>query len=183
VRLFFAVELPSEVRSALSRLQPHNGAEAYRWVDPSLMHVTLAFLGEQPGELVPKLEAIAGEAAGGARSATLRIGEVGWFGPRSAPRVLCVGLDGDLDALGQLQARLDAALRNGGFGLEDRAFRAHITLARRRERAAGGPVQWPPARIEHPTFPMNALTLFQSRLSPRGPTYTALLRAPMRMRA
>jgi 2'-5' RNA ligase len=179
VRLFFAIELPAEVRAALGRLRPPDEGGAYRWVDPALMHVTLAFLGQQPENVLSTLDSIAQRAAGEGRSATLRLGDAGSFGPRAAPRVLWIGLDGNLDALRALQTRLDELLRQAGFSLEDRAFRPHITLARRRERVpAGAALRWPPVRVEHPTFDLDALTLFESRLSPRGPTYTALLRAP-----
>ncbi|MBV9168455.1 MAG: RNA 2',3'-cyclic phosphodiesterase [Chloroflexi bacterium] len=179
MRLFFAIELPADVRAALGRLQPHDDGTAYRWVDPSLMHVTLAFLDEQPEDLLPKLEAIATQAASGSQAATLRLGEAGSFGSRRAPRVFWIGLSGDTDALHELQQRLAGALRGAGITLEDRPFNPHITLARRRERAAGTTPDWPPPHVEHPSFPMNELTLFQSRLSPRGPTYTAVFRAPL----
>ena len=90
--------------------------------------------------------------------------------------MLWVGFDGDLQALQNLQASLDAGLRHAGFQVEDRPFRPHVTLARRREQARGGPpAGWPPSeRPRHPAFAMDRLTLFESRLSPRGPSYTPL---------
>jgi 2'-5' RNA ligase len=80
-----------------------------------------------------------------------------------------------------LQARLSADLKNAGFTLEDRPFRAHITLARRRASAAVGTApNWPPARPPEPAeFPMRQLTLFESRLSPRGATYVPVLEFPL----
>jgi RNA 2',3'-cyclic 3'-phosphodiesterase len=107
----------------------------------------------------------------------LKLGQAGSFGPRSAPRVLWIGLDGDLVALEALQSRLDAGLRQAGFELEARAFRPHVTLARRRESArSGAPPAWPPTRAVGSTteFPMQQLTLFESRLSPHGTTYIHL---------
>jgi 2'-5' RNA ligase len=93
--------------------------------------------------------------------------------------VLWIGLDGELEALHGLQQRLDTHLRQQGFAVDDRAFSPHITLARRREHAASGAPAWPPQHVDHPTFPLDALTLFQSRLSPRGPAYTPLFSAPL----
>jgi 2'-5' RNA ligase len=79
-----------------------------------------------------------------------------------------------------LQARLSRELRGAGFALEERAFSPHITLARRREGARSGePPEWPPAQQAQNAFTMDHLTLVESRLSPRGPTYIPLLEFPL----
>ena len=180
MRLFFAVELPSDVQSVLGRLGPKDESRDYRWTDPSLLHVTLAFLGEQPPEKLDVLQQVGAAAASASHTGTLRLGSAGSFGARRAPRVLWVDLTGDLDALLGLQQQVATGLRDAGFALEDRPFRPHITLARRRETAQGGlPVGWPPATITAPTFPLNQLTLMQSRLSPRGATYTPVFEFPI----
>jgi 2'-5' RNA ligase len=177
VRLFFAVELPAEARGILARLSDTN--RDYRWSDPSLLHVTLAFLGEQPEDRLGTLEQIGMAAAGDSRGGVLRLGNAGQFGGKRAPRVLWVDLAGDTEALMALQRRVDTGLRHDGFPSEDRPFRAHITLARRRESAQGGPpAGWPPT-VEHAAFTLNQLTLMQSRLSPRGPSYTPLFQFPL----
>ena len=182
MRLFFALELPPRVQAALGRLRPNEESRDYRWAEPSLLHLTLAFLGEQPPERLPVLEQVGSAAASGSRPAVLRLGTPGSFGgSRTAPRVLWVGLEGDLEALSELHTRLDSALRQAEFPVEERPFRPHITLARRRETAhSGALVGWPPPdRPNRSEFTMHHLTLFQSRLSPRGPTYTPLFQFPL----
>lgn len=179
MRLFFAVELPLQVRGILGRLRTLAEDGDYRWVDPSRMHVTLAFLGEQPEARLAALQRIGQQAAGASSSAQLRLGSAGFFGSRRSPRVLWVDLAGEIEALLELQNKLQAGLREGGFPTEDRAFRAHITLARRREAAQGGaPPGWPP-EVEHASFKVERLTLMQSRLSSRGPTYIAVSEFPL----
>ncbi len=178
--MFYAVELPREVQSALGRLRPaeQDHDHDYRWVDPKLIHLTLAFLGEQPDERLPELDTVGRRAAAASHPGLLALGVAGSFGSRRAPRVLWVDLTGDLDALSGLHQALDNALRVAGFPTEDRPFRPHITLARRREQARGGaPVGWPPI-VEPKTFNLDRLTLMQSRLSPRGPTYTEVFQFP-----
>ena len=175
MRLFFAVELPSAARAALGRLRADDEGRDYRWVDPSLLHVTLAFLGEQPAERLEVLTDVGATAAGASKPGVLRLGTAGSFGAKRTPRVLWVDLSGDVESLLGLQKRLDEGLRQAGFALEDRSFRPHITLARRREGAHGGaPPGWPPRLEANASFPLDTLTLMQSRLSPRGPTYTPL---------
>lgn len=182
MRLFFAIELPAEVQSALGKLRSAEPwTRDYRWVEPASMHITLAFLGEQPDEALASLGQI-GEAAASANGAgKLSIGQPGSFGPRRAPRVLWVGLDGDLGKLRRLHQALSEGLQRHGFPVEERAFSPHITLARRRERADSGlPPIWPPAQQPHVRpAPLDKLTLFQSELSRAGARYTPVAQFPI----
>ncbi|HEX8967737.1 MAG TPA: RNA 2',3'-cyclic phosphodiesterase [Chloroflexota bacterium] len=179
MRLFFAIELPAEVRSVLARLKPEEAGDDYRWVDPALLHVTLAFLGEQPADSLESLRRVGGEAVSHSRGGLLRLGKAGHFGSSRAPRVLWVDLVDDRQALGELQSRLDIALRDAGFALEDRPFRPHITLARRRQTARGGPPPgWPPI-VGQAMFSLRHLSLMQSHLSSRGASYEAVFELPI----
>jgi RNA 2',3'-cyclic 3'-phosphodiesterase len=179
VRLFFAVELPPEVQASLGRLKPTDENRDYRWVDPALLHVTLAFLGEQPEARLAALEEAGAAAAHASTSGRLRLGTTGHFGSARAPRVLWVDLAGDLALLTNLEQHLVHELKAREFPTDERPFRAHITLARRRETAYGGPPPgWPP-KVEHASFPIDQLTLMHSRLSPRGPTYTPVAHFPI----
>ncbi len=178
MRLFFAVELPREVQAAMGGLNPNDASRDYRWTDPSLMHITLAFLGQQPEERLDVLRSVGAIAASRSRQGTLNLGQPGSFGGRKAPRVLWIGLEGDVPALQALQSNLNTGLKQAGFDVEERAFSPHITLARRRETARGGaPPGWPPTQGlgKRVGFEMHDLTLFESRLSPRGPTYIPLV--------
>jgi 2'-5' RNA ligase len=178
VRLFFAIELQTPVLEGLGRLGAVEDLD-YRWVDARQLHVTLAFLGEQPESALPLLERVGATAAASSPRLKLKLGEPGSFGPRRAPRVLWIGLDGDVPGLLALQSRLDAGLRAAGFALEDREFRPHVTLARRRPNASSAPLAWPPRTIQRSAFEVHHLTLFQSRLSPRGATYVVLKAFPL----
>lgn len=184
LRLFFALWLPDEVRAALASLRPpphSEAAAAYKWVDPTLLHVTLAFLGSQPSEMLDDLERAAARVAAASHPARLALGEAGSFGPARAPRVLWVGLGGDVAALRALQQRLADALQVVGVHLEDRAFSPHITLARRRPnaRTATAP-PWPPGRpVPRVSIPLDELVLVRSDLSPSGPHYAVLESFPL----
>ena len=181
MRLFFAIELPQSVRASLSQLHPASDT-SFRWVDAAQLHVTLAFLGEQPETALPMLEQIGSSAAGACKRSSLQLGEPGSFGPRRAPRVLWIGLAGDVAALLALQSRLAEGLRSGGFDVEARDYAPHITLARRRPNAAPNqPAPWPPdsSALPKPAIPLDHLTLFQSRLSPRGASYHPLGQFPL----
>src|SRR5438132_642813 len=138
MRLFFAIELPRDVQAILGRLRPTDDNRDYRWVDPASLHLTLAFLGEQPEERLAALQEVGAAAARSSGTGRLHLGTAGSFGSRRAPRVLWVDLAGDMEALLALQSRLETGLRQADLPVENREFRAHITLARRRESAQGG---------------------------------------------
>ena len=113
---------------------------------------------------------------------TIALGHVGAFPGRGAPRALRLTLVTDSEALVGLEEAVSARLEQAGIPRESRPFNPHVTLARVREPAglrgpdllAGLPA--PP----HAGGRIDAITLFASRLSSQGPTYTALRRLSLR---
>src|SRR5574341_1768844 len=112
LRLFVAIELPGEVRDALSRLQhelQRRGLTQLRWVRPEGIHLTLKFLGETPAEKVQAIKGALSGAVEGVAPHALALGALGTFGGRS-PRVLWIDLTSDLAPLLALQKNVDDAL-------------------------------------------------------------------------
>jgi 2'-5' RNA ligase len=133
-RLFFALWPPDAARSALSRLAVDAAERSGgRPVTAPKIHLTLAFLGEVPPERAAAVAGAADRVAGEAFIATFdRLGTFGragvaWVAPSRPPA--------QLEALA---AALVARLRESGFTLEERAFAAHVTLARRIRRQIDG---------------------------------------------
>lgn len=186
LRLFVAAELPEAVPHALGSLQEAlrrdpGAARALRWVEPDSIHLTLKFLGDvSEGRLGPITQAL--EHAVAARLPfALRFGTVGAFPSLARPRVLWLGLEGDLAALLSLQRSVEDRLAALGFPSEGRVFSPHLTLARLRQgqrldatelaRAAS-----PQDHLPEATLLINNLALIQSTLRPQGPLYTRLWR-------
>ncbi len=170
-RAFIAVVPPESVRADIGRrvrsLSQRDAGDAVRWVTPDAVHITLAFLGQlAEGALPPLRDALAAETAGVAPF-SLRAGGIGQFGSRDS-RVIWAGLEGDLDALRELHARVSAAVTRTGLRVEQRAFQPHITLGRvRRGR------HWTPNTVDSPAAPsrdfrVDGISLMESRLG-RGP--------------
>jgi 2'-5' RNA ligase len=175
VRLFAALELPGEVRAALSSWAARVSARepAVRLVSHESLHVTLVFLGAQPEA---SLEAIGRAVVGeGRRLDPLAVSEAAWL-PRGRPGVLVADLIEDGDALAVLQADLVRALAPW-HEPEDRGFRPHVTVARvrRGQRIALRDVPAPPRLI----FEARALVLYRSHTGPGGSTYEPLARIPV----
>jgi RNA 2',3'-cyclic 3'-phosphodiesterase len=176
LRLFVAIEVPEEWQRELTRVQRAQDRVSpgyFRWVQPQQMHLTLLFLGNQPAAAVAPITEVLTSVAAGSVSFELALGRVGSFGPARAPRVLWVEVVESAGCLSRLRAAAERQLYASGVAFDDRPLRPHITLGRARPsqagayRAAGTSVRAEPLLVRR-------LVLFQSRLSPSGPEYTAL---------
>jgi 2'-5' RNA ligase len=104
---------------------------------------------------------------------------IGAFPPRGVPRVLWIGVGEGASRLSELQGELARRIAALGIPLEDRPFHPHLTLARWRESRSPDR-EWALAAAPHGVIArarVEGATLYQSRLSPAGPSYTALTRA------
>ncbi len=182
IRSFIAIELPGEVKSSLagiqSRLKSGSRAPA-KWVDPAIMHLTLKFLGYVKGDDVGSIIKALEEACRGVSPFHLEMSGLGVFpNPRSV-RVVWAGLTGDIEKLGLLQKRIDAALAPLGFKAEERPFTPHLTLARVREDARPEERQKLGELVDGTVAPdlsfhVDAVHLMKSQLMRTGPVYTRL---------
>ncbi len=189
LRLFVALELPADVRSALSgvqeRLKRQAPRGAVRWTGPEGIHLTLQFLGEVPAARQEAIAAAVTRAASGHGPLNLRAEGLGCFPNNRNPRVVWVGLAGDLEALAALQGSVAAALTPLGFRPDARGFSPHLTLGRVRREASGDEARAVGRLIEGTAldtaarWTADALSLMRSELRPEGARYTCLLAAPL----
>ena len=143
MRLFFAIWPDDPARAALAELAGRLVQVAGGRTTPAEgIHLTLEFLGNVEPERVPLLRRLAGEVRGQRfrlaldRVGSFRRARVAWAGSEKAPHQLI-----------ELQADLNGRLRGNGFGLEERPYSPHATLARKIERpvprARIGAIEWP----------------------------------------
>ncbi|MFJ7265600.1 RNA 2',3'-cyclic phosphodiesterase [Streptomyces sp. NPDC099050] len=139
VRVFIALAPPDDAKEELAReLGPAYAAYPdMRWNRIEDWHITLAFLGELPVEVVPPLRPRLAELAAARGPVRLALRGGGHFGER----VLWSGIDGDLDGLHRLAAGVRAAVEECGIPFEDRPLRPHLTLARARRNDASSAVE------------------------------------------
>ena len=172
MRLFVALELPADVVAALDGWRPRD--DALRPIAPENVHLTLAFLGERPDGDAERVGAVLERAARPVGEASLD-GAL-WLPPRRA-RVLAVRLAGD--GVVALQAEVAQALSDAiDWEPERRRFLPHVTVARVRSGARAPRLELAPLPDLGP-FPPGPLTLFRSRLSPKGARYEPLARASL----
>ena len=181
IRAFIAIELPDEIRAGLVAVQSAAQAAGLRgvWVRPQNIHLTLKFLGEiRPAEI----EAIAGAMAQTCKPfepLRLTARGIGVFPGTDRPRVLWVGVGGQVDVLANLQDSLAQQLAGRGYPHEKRRFHAHLTVARFKGSVASQTLRQTleaQAAFETQAFVARELILFQSVLTPSGAKYSALRR-------
>jgi 2'-5' RNA ligase len=127
LRLFTAIDIPPEVKAALStlldRLRP---VAKLSWIPVEKLHITTKFIGEWPEERLDELKgALAEVKSTGPIDLVIR-------GLGRLPRVLYARVVPN-EALTALAAATERAV---GLPAEDRAYRPHITLARIRQRVS-----------------------------------------------
>ncbi len=178
MRAFVAIDLPDPVRTALEAVQ--EALPFGRPADPDQLHLTLAFLGEQPNDLVEA----AHQALEGIRfpSFETQLHGLGTFGDRQ-PTTLWAGLR-DPTEVKALHDRLLPALHGAGIVLERRRFRPHVTLARfdrtgppDHERLARFLARW--ERFPSPAFRVEAFGLWRSTLLKSGAVHDELASYPL----
>jgi 2'-5' RNA ligase len=104
----------------------------------------------------------------------LRLAGAGRFGSPRRPQVFWAGLDGDVAAVTALAGRLAGAARRLRLPVEDRPFRAHLTVGRwRPQQPADGALPERLAGYRGPEWPVSEVRLLESHLGPT-PTYETL---------
>jgi len=184
IRAFLAIDLPGSLRLGLAQVQgklKESGADV-RWVPVGNIHLTLKFFGNIPDGDVEAIAAAAREVAAKQAPFELQVTQAGAFPSAKSPRVVWLGLGGDLIPLAQMYHKLEKAFAALGHLPEGRPFNPHLTLGRvkspaNRHRLAQilermAPLEWPP-------FKVNEIILFRSTLTPQGSIYTPLKVVPL----
>jgi 2'-5' RNA ligase len=174
VRAFIAVEISDEIRSRIvAAVEPiQRGLDGIKWVDRENLHLTLRFLGEIEESDVELLQDIMKARFSGAPAPLIHVRKIGNF-----PRVIWAGIEGDLARLRSLWERAQTSARELGLGPDDHGFSPHVTIARIKESGVVTKLKKrlePLAASDFGAMTVNRVVLFQSRLSPHGPTYAPL---------
>jgi 2'-5' RNA ligase len=131
-RTFIALELDESLQRFLGNVI-HRLAQqlpSVRWVTPSGIHLTLAFLGELSDEQLSAAKQAADAAAQQITPFEFRLKELGMFGSQRQPRVIWMGIEESSGNLFRLHGVLNRELELRGFEIDSRPLSPHLTLAR-----------------------------------------------------
>jgi 2'-5' RNA ligase len=189
VRTFIAIELSEEIRTQLAeaqaRLRARSPGRAVKWVHPEGIHLTLKFLGNVPTGKISALSGAIERAVAGHTAFDIHLAGLGCFPDLNRPRVVWVGVEGDLEALEALQRAVEKELNALGYPPEGRRFTAHLTLGRVRDDAAPDERRRLGEAVRAIVLESGASTtvhqvsLMKSDLQPTGAVYTQLAAAKL----
>ena len=188
MRLFVAVEIGEQLSQRVAEVSRELQRRATKaaprakvtWVPPDRMHLTVRFIGEVDDERAAMVGKVF-EAPVAVAPFTLALCGVGTFPRSGTPRVVWVGVTEGNDGLRAVETEVTSRLTPLDIPEEERAYSPHLTLARVREPAGLKTAHLLDGLTDRRigTVPIGAITLFQSKLSPKGPTYTPLLHIPL----
>ncbi len=185
VRTFFGFELPPEVprRVAGLRTLVDDPKQAVRWVKGTNIHLTVRFLGATPRKAVEEMAVATQKKLEGFPSLHVRIEGTGVFPTPTRPRVVWLGVTGDIARLQELEESIHQVVEPMGFPREKRDFIPHITLGRVRypQKITPDVVKFLHAEYEPVDCPLQALHLYESRLGNKGITYIPLATFPLKL--
>ena len=188
IRTFIAIDVPPDAKEALATLTQSlkaRGLSDVRWVNPIGIHLTLKFLGNIPPTIVPRILDALQSASRSHSPFNLSLGNLGVFPNPNNPRVLWVGLDGDLPALARLQSSVEEHCRAIGLDPDRRPFTPHLTLGRARrslptsQRDLVRAAVQDESTVDAPQWPVQEIHLIHSTLSPQGAIYRSLGAIPL----
>ena len=179
MRLFTAIDLPTDIRDRLAdligKLRP---LARINWTPASNLHLTTTFIGEWSEQRLPPLRnALAGITM---RAIPICVCGLGFFPNRRSPRGFYAAVDApDLSTLAR---DTQAALAKLGIEAESRAYTPHLTLAR--IKAPGGLASFHKeveelGELEFGSFLADRFFLYHSKPGASGSVYTKLSEFPI----
>jgi len=214
LRLFWAFRPPDDAVAAASEILAGLQGPCQRlgyavtWARPASLHTTLKFLGDvddaRAPELISRMQR--GLAMGQSAPAIVRLRGLGAFPQPDRPKVIWLGVQGERESnqgrLLSLASAVEDFMVELGFPREDRAYRAHLTLGRVRERKQPRPTsprdrdrprlspeEWRRGLTDllssygdrpiGPPFAVKDVILYESRLGEGAPDYVPLATIPV----
>jgi 2'-5' RNA ligase len=179
IRTFIAFKIPEHVLSAIGKIQEALKSHKFniKWVRPDSIHLTLKFLGNIDPATVEQIEGVLRDTVKPYVPFSIQAKGLGVFPGLKRPRVIWIGITGQIDRLIGLQQNLDKDLSAIGFSRDKRPFKGHLTLGRAKGGIDANRLRSVLTRyneFEAEPFTVGPLILYKSDLHPTGAVYTEL---------
>ena len=183
LRTFLAIPVPRDVSSKKNMLYStlENVDGDINWVKNAQLHLTMKFLGHTPESAIIDVIDHVEKITPNMNPFDLKIEETGCFPVPTRPRILWLGLKGNLDLLKSMVESIENVLEPLGFPKESRDILPHITLARIKYPQKHTPNVDPFLKSSYDPidFPVDRMQFFSSELLPSGAVHTILKTFPL----
>jgi 2'-5' RNA ligase len=132
MRFFIALEIPDTSKDDLERVQSklQELIPEFRPSKLDKLHLTIAFVGDEPEDLKEPLVKILNEAVKEVPSFTVTPAYLDGFPDLHQARVLWIGVKGDIDKLFLIRHRVKDGLKQLKLNVDERRFVPHIALGK-----------------------------------------------------
>jgi 2'-5' RNA ligase len=181
IRSFLAFELPEDIKQIVTRVsgEIRKSSLDVRWVRPEFIHLTVVFMGDIQSEQVSPMGESLNAVCTNHEPFRIFLKPMGCFPNSRNPRVIWLGIGGDLERMSRFRDDLQHALSPFGIKEEDRAFRPHLTLGRFKKpgkrQAELEQLLAKYGDLSSPACILDELVLFRSDLKPGGAVYSKTL--------
>lgn len=170
MRIFLAINLPSEMKNYLEAIQvklaKNNKQVKIKWVEKENLHLTLFFLGEQKpavaDDLAKRLKRIIK-----IKPFKLTLGQLGAFPNNHQAKIIKISLQGNHE-LQSIYKDIREQLAEMKFEIDQKPFCAHVTLGRIKSRGVKIDLF---EKVEPLNFEVKSVALMKSELTSAGPVY------------
>jgi 2'-5' RNA ligase len=178
-RVFWAINLPKNLKNELAGLLDKLSSQygrGVKWVDADILHLTLHFLGYNNEERVRKIKDIAQKISNQFKRMEFEIENISAFPNLNNPRVVFLkSRQVNGDSVYRLQKELGRGLSAIGLEIDQRPWKAHITLGRVKGRVSGLRGLFSKSiDLTHKKFIVHSFELMESKLKPDGPEYRVI---------
>jgi 2'-5' RNA ligase len=177
IRAFIAIGIPERLQTVLGRvsreLTRDLSPRSVRWIKPQNIHLTLRFLGDVQLDKLAYIKRGIDEVVVRSAPLTLYLDTIGCFPNARRPRIIWIGLAGDLDQLSALHRSIEQMLDSIGWEPERRKFHPHLTLGRVRDPRVVADASLPWGRmLAQGQLIVETVHLVESQLFPTGAIYS-----------
>ena len=185
IRSFLAFELPPEIRKIVTRVSEvvSRSTLNVKWVNVDNIHLTVVFMGNIKAEDLSDMGEAIGNVCSRHRPFDLSLKGMRAFPNIRRPRVLWLGLDGEIERMSSFRDDLQTGLCPFGIKEEKRTFKPHLTIGRFRKAGRADSQLDEIMRgyrdISSSVCQIDELIMFKSELKRSGAEYTKLESWPL----
>ena len=132
IKTFISSDTGLEVKKLINDLKPKiiSKNNVIKWVNRENIHLTLRFIGPTVIDEISKLNSMLENVSKKFKDFSVEIDGTGCFPKVERPRVIWLGVKGEIAKLNNLVLSINKNLEEMGYPNDDRNFVPHITLGR-----------------------------------------------------